>query len=78
MRKILRILLIIIIVVVILLLPVYFGLKILWHNIITAQMAPDNYTTEVKTGGDIEAKYLANGSYETSCFEIDYPDKFYL
>ena len=52
----------------------YLGLKWLWHNITTAQMAPDNYTTEVKTGGDIEAKYIANGKHETKNFEIDYPD----
>lgn len=52
----------------------YLGLKWLWHNITTAQMAPDNYTTEVKTGGDIEAKYIANGKHETKFFEIDYPD----
>ena len=30
---------------------------------------PDNYTKTVKTGGEIEAKYMAKGTYEVSCFE---------
>ena len=34
----------------------WFGLKKIWHNIITAQMAPYNYTSEVKTGGELEAQ----------------------
>lgn len=74
MGKVLKVILIIVAVVAILVLLGYLGLKWLWHNIITAQMAPDNYTTEVKTGGDIEAKYIANGKHETKFFEIDYPD----
>lgn len=74
MKKFLKVLLIIIAVIALLLLLGYCGLKKLWHNILTAQMAPDNYTMEVKTGGDIEAKYIANGNHEIKCFEIDYPD----
>lgn len=74
MRKFLKFILIIAVVIFVLLLLGYLGLKWLWHNITTAQMAPDNYTTEVKTGGGIEAKYMANGKQETKCFEIDYPD----
>ena len=74
MSKGLKIFLIILIVVVVVGLLGYFGLKKLWNLLITAQMAPDNYTTEVKTGGDIEAKYLANGSFEVKSVEIEYPD----
>lgn len=32
---------------------------------------PKNYTDTVKTGGDIEAKYLKNGTYKTAYREID-------
>lgn len=32
-------------------------------------MAPNNYTEIVKTGGDIEAKYLKNGTYDVSYVE---------
>lgn len=74
MGKVLKVLLIIVAVIAVLVLLGYLGLKWLWHNIITAQMAPDNYTTEVKTGGVIEARYMANGGHEAKCFEIDYPD----
>ena len=74
MSKGLKIFLIILIVVVVVGLLGYFGLKKLWNLMITAQMAPDNYTTEVKTGGEIEAKYLANGSFEVKSVEIEYPD----
>lgn len=74
MRKVLKVILIIVIIIVVLLLLAYFGFKKLWHNILTSPMAPDNYITEVKTGGDIEAKYIANGKHETKNFEIDYHD----
>jgi len=73
-KKFLKILLIIVIVIAGLLLISYLGLKKLWHNIITAQMAPDNYMTEAETGGDIEARYIANGNYKTNSFEVDYTD----
>ena len=74
MIKLLKIVLIIVIVLLILAVILLFGLKKLWENITTAQMAPDNYTMEVKTGGDIEATYLTNGKIETKSMEIDYPD----
>lgn len=32
-------------------------------------VAPTNYTQTVETGGEIEAKYMANGIYEVSYFE---------
>lgn len=32
-------------------------------------VAPANYPQTVKTGGAIESKYMANGTYEVSCFE---------
>lgn len=45
MRKFLKVILIIVAVAAVLLLLGCLGLKWLWHNITTAQMAPDNYTT---------------------------------
>ena len=30
---------------------------------------PNNYTTSVKTGGEVEAKYIKTGSYEVKYFE---------
>ncbi|MGN1142349.1 MAG: hypothetical protein ACI4TF_14215 [Oliverpabstia sp.] len=32
-------------------------------------VAPTDYTQTVETGGEIESKYLADGSYEVSCLE---------
>ena len=32
-------------------------------------VAPTDYIKTVETGGEIEAKYMANGTYEVSCFE---------
>ncbi len=74
MKKALKILGIILIIIAVLLLLGYCGVKKILNNILTAPMAPDNYTTEVKTGGNIEAKYIASGNYETNYFEVDYPD----
>lgn len=74
MKKIVKILLIIVIIVAVLILLGYLGLKLLWHKMITAQMAPDNYTSEVSTGRDIEARYLALGPHEVKSFEEDYPE----
>ena len=74
MSKGLKIFLIVVVVVVVIGVLGWLGLKKLWNLMITAQMAPDNYTTEVKTGGEIEAKHLANGSFEVKSVEIEYPD----
>ena len=74
MSKGLKIFLIVVVVVVVIGVLGWLGLKKLWNLMITAQMAPDNYTTEVKTGGEIEAKYLASGSFEVKSVEIEYPD----
>ena len=73
-EKALKVLLIILAVTVLLLLLGYLGLKKLWNNIITAPMASENYTTEIKTCGEIEARYMSSGVFETDYFEIDYPD----
>lgn len=35
---------------------------------------PKDYTKTVKTGGELERKYLAMGSYETACMEIPAPE----
>ena len=32
-------------------------------------LVPADYTQSVETGGEIEAKYMSNGTYEVSCFE---------
>ena len=74
MKKAMKVILIIILIIAVLTVLLWFGLKKIWHNIMTAQMAPDNYTTEVKTGGDIEAKYLTMGSYKVKYFTLDYTD----
>ena len=71
MKKAIKVILIILIIVVILSILAFLGLKKLWNNIITAQMAPDNYTSESKTGGEIEAKYLAGGGYETKSLVVE-------
>lgn len=73
-KKAMKVIFIIILIIAVLAVLLRFGLKKIWNNIMTAQMAPDNYTSEVKTGGDIEAMYLAMGSYEVKCFTVDYPD----
>ena len=73
-KKVMKVIFIIILIIAVLAVLLWFGLKKIWNNIMTAQMAPDNYTSEVKTGGDIEAMYLAMGSYEVKCFTVDYPD----
>lgn len=41
--------------------------------------APNNYTRETETGGDIENKYLSSGEYKTACTsaETDEPMKKY-
>lgn len=31
---------------------------------------PGNYTSTVKTGGELEARYLANGGYDVEYFEV--------
>ena len=74
MKTVGKIIFIIAVVLVILVILGYFGLKKLWTIILTAPMAPENYISEVKTGGEIEAKYMAAGKYETGYFETDYPE----
>lgn len=37
---------------------------------------PNNYTTSVKTGGEVEAKYIKTGSYEVKYFEEKTTDNF--
>ena len=74
MKKILKILLIIVIVIVCSVLIGILGLKILWNRMITAQMAPDTYTSEVATGGDIEAKYMKMGQFEVKYFEVNFDE----
>ena len=74
MKKVGKAILIVVIILSILFALGYFGLKKLWNNILTAPMAPENYTTEVTTGGKIEAKYMAAGKYDIGYFESDYAE----
>lgn len=74
MKKAAKVILIVVLVIAVLVVLLWFGLKKIWNNILTAKMAPDNYTSEVKTGGNMEAKYLAMGSHEVKCFTFDYTD----
>ena len=49
---------------------VIIGLVVIWIIVASLKQAVDKkYTQTVKTGGDIEAKYLAMGSHETSYLE---------
>lgn len=56
----------------IILLVIAVGIGWLVYKFLTAEpeiMAPEDYETSVETGGDIETKYLAHGSFEVSYFE---------
>ena len=44
-------------------------IKILGAFLSKIPSVPNDYITKVKTGGDIEKKYLANGKYEVDYFE---------
>lgn len=72
MRTVGKVILIVVIVLIILVIRIYLGLKKIWTNLLTAPMTPENYIIEVMTGGDLEAKYIVSGRYETSYFEADY------
>ena len=37
---------------------------------------PNNYTASVKTGGEVEAKYIKTGSYEVKYFEEKTTENF--
>ena len=74
MKKVWKVILIVVIILAVLSALGYFGLKKLWHNILSAPMAPENYTSQVASGGEIEAKYLAHGGRETAYFEAEYAD----
>ena len=74
MKKVGKVILIIVIILTILFALGYFGLKKLWKNILTAPMVPEKYIAEVTTGGDVEEKYMAAGSYEIGYFEADYAE----
>jgi len=73
-KKVGKVILIIVIILTILFALGYFGLKKLWKNILTAPMAPEKYIAEVTTGGEVEEKYMAAGSYEIGYFEADYAE----
>ena len=50
------------------------GLRGLCPKIATAPMAPEHYATDMKTGGDVEAKYMRYGKHVIKYFETDYPE----
>ena len=66
MKNILKIFGIIVLVIFLLLVGVYL---FLYYVVNYAPMVPKNYVSEIETGGDIEAKYLAIGKYEVSFLE---------
>ena len=63
MRKTLKVIGIILLIVVLLIVA---GLGFLYYVVYHAPMVPKEYWNEVKTGGSIEANYLAWGDYETA------------
>lgn len=62
MKKVLKIIGIVILVIVVL-------VVILLIYLSNKPAVPNDYTSKVETGGEIEAKYLKNGSYEVSFYE---------
>jgi len=64
MKKVLKILLILVLAVVVLVIGLLFLLA-------KVPAVPKNYTKEVETGGQIEAKYLAMGSYEVKNLQAE-------
>ena len=73
-EKVGKVILIIVIMLAILFAFGYFGLKKLWKNILTAPMVPEKYIAQVTTGGEVEKKHMAAGSYEIGYFEADYAE----
>lgn len=66
MRKVLKVIGIILLIVVLLIAA---ALGFLYYVVYHAPMVPKEYWNEVKTGGNIEAKYLACGDYEVAHIE---------
>lgn len=62
MKKVLKVIGIVILAIIVI---VFIVLKILGNR----PAAPTNYQTSTQTGGEIEAKYMANGPYEVSSHE---------
>lgn len=53
----------------IVLLVVIVGIIVLLNYLGSRPAAPTDYQKNIKTGGEIEAKYMANGSFEVSVYE---------
>jgi len=72
MKKMLKIIGIIILAPIVLIVALLFLLSLV-------PAVPNNYTKEVETGGDIEAKYLKNGSYKVKNIKVEGSDltKYY-
>ena len=66
MRKVLKVIGIILLIIVLLIAA---GLGFLYYVIYHAPMVPKEYWNEIKTGGTIEANYLARGEYEVAYIE---------
>ena len=53
--------------------------KVAWNAVVnsaqSALCAPEDYTRTVETGGPIEAKYMAMGSYEVEKLEVPAPEE---
>ena len=74
MPRALKFVLIVVAVVVVSIVLLIIGIKFLFNAMMTVQMAPDDYTIQVKTAGTLEKQYLSKGSYETKYFETEYPE----
>ena len=62
MKKVIKIIGIVVVIAIILIIIL---LKILENM----PSVPENYQNQVQTGGEVEAKYMANGSYDVSVYE---------
>lgn len=67
--KILKIIGIIILIIIVVFVIVLFVLS-------KMPSAPTDYETSIETGGELEAKYLAHGKYDVSCYEQEVDEDF--
>ena len=63
MKKVMKIVGIVFLVIIVL-------VALLLIKAVLTPAVPKNYTETVKTGGEIEAKYLKNGSYKTTIHNL--------
>lgn len=71
MKLVFKIVGIIALVIVVIIVAIVTFIGIVFKNMTTATMVPTDYTSTISTGGEIEATYLALGSYEVESIEVD-------